>query len=104
MTTIANKLKVGTAACAMAAAASLTGVAPAQAAPAAPAPAAPVVLSSTDAPLGPWWIKPRPSGARDLLRGFTPATSTPKATNHHLRFFAAIHNFFRFACYGLHSR
>lgn len=99
MTSISNRLKVGTAACAMAVAGSLGTVAPAHATPAAPAPASPVVLSSTDAPLH-WWGSPRPSGSHDLLRWFKPVTSTPKATNHHLRFFAAIHSFFRFGCYG----
>lgn len=51
MTSIGTKLKVGTAACGIAVAASLTSIAPAEAAPAMPAPAAPVLR---DLPQG-WW-------------------------------------------------
>jgi hypothetical protein len=52
MTSIATKLGAGTAGCAIAVAASLTSVAPAQAAPVA-APAAPVVFGQVDVPLAP---------------------------------------------------
>jgi hypothetical protein len=52
MTRIATKLGVGAAGCAIAVAAVLTSVAPAEAAP-VPAPAAPVVFGSADVPLAP---------------------------------------------------
>jgi hypothetical protein len=70
MNNIANKLKVGTAACAIAAAASLTPVATAQAAPVT-VPATPAVFGSADAPLGGWWWFPKQQSP-DLLLGFKP--------------------------------
>ena len=80
MTSIATKIKVGTAACAVAAAASLTSVATAEASPVAAVPAAPV-FASTDAPQGGllWW-----GHSKDLRFGF-------------------FKNFLRWGCYNHHS-
>jgi hypothetical protein len=61
MSTIATKLQIGTAGCAVAVVASLMSVAPAQAAPAVAAPVAPVVLGPADVPLD-WWGPHDPSG------------------------------------------
>ena len=67
MSTIATKLQVGIAGCAVAAAASLTSVAPAEAAP-VPAPATPAVFG--DAPLQPLLGGSSPL---DLLGGRAPS-------------------------------
>ena len=67
---IATKLRVGLAGCAIAAAASLTSVAPAEATP-APAPAAPMYLGPADVPQT-WWLLPKLLHSHDLLHGFKP--------------------------------
>lgn len=75
MTTIANKVGVAVAGCAIAAAASLTSVAPAQAAPTTvPVPAAPAALGPGGAPELPWFghWKGWDRGSSDMLRGNKP--------------------------------
>jgi hypothetical protein len=85
MTTVATKLGVAVAGCAIAAAASLTAVAPAQAAPTTvPVPAAPAVLGPGGAPQWFWG-----QGSNDLLRVFRPSSDR--------WFFPSI---FHFGCYG----
>jgi hypothetical protein len=88
MTSIGTKLGAGTAGCAIAVAASLTSVAPAQAAPVA-APAAPVVFGQVDVPLAPvvapaspvlrgpadvpqgwWWLSDDPSPVKTSSGGW----------------------------------
>lgn len=78
MTNIAMRFKVGLAACAVAASASLVPIAPAEAAPVpapaspvllVPAPATPVLFGPSDVPLTGWWWK---SGHTDLLGLFKP--------------------------------
>src|SRR5689334_25431751 len=63
MGTISKKVSVGIAGCAIAAAATLTPMAPAQAAP-VPVPASPAVLGHADVPAGWWFLRsaqlPRP--------------------------------------------
>jgi hypothetical protein len=90
---IASKLRVGIAGCAIAAAASLTSVAPAQAAPVA-VPAAPVILGSADVPLSGWWNFPKSS---DLLGGFK---LFPGSIPSHGSIFTKL---FHFGCYGKHG-
>jgi hypothetical protein len=80
MTRIGTKLKVGTAAGAIAVAASLTLVAPAAATPVVPAPAAPVFSGPSDVPLWFGWGR-----SHDILK-FKPQP---------FKFF----NFFLFGCY-----
>jgi hypothetical protein len=91
MTTIANKLGVAVAGCAIAAAASLTSVAPAQAAPTVPAPAAPAVLGSGGAAEFPWfgWGS---KGSADMLGKFRVSP---------LKWFNF--NIVHFGCYGGHG-
>jgi hypothetical protein len=64
MGTVSKKLSVGIAGCAIAAAATLTPIAPAEAAP-VPVPATPAVMGHGDAPAGWWWFRsaqlPRPT-------------------------------------------
>ena len=90
MTMIAKKLRVGLAGCAIAAAASLTSVAPAEATP-APAPAAPMYLGPADVPQT-WWLLPK-LGHSDLLRGFKPFHG----------FIFPHHKIFKWGCYGHHG-
>jgi hypothetical protein len=74
MTRIVTKLGVGTAGCAIAVAASLMSVAPAEAAP-VQAPAAPVVFGPADAPLAPVL-----RGPADLPQGWWWGQSSPTPT------------------------
>ncbi len=71
MTTIATKVKVGIASCAVAASASLIPIATADAAP-VQAPASPVLLDHGSMPQHGWWM----GGRVDLLRFFAPRPFT----------------------------
>ena len=61
MNSIALKAKVGIAACAVAASASLLPIATAEAAP-VQAPATPALIGHADVPLGGWWHQERAYG------------------------------------------
>ena len=90
MARVATKLGVGTAACAIAVAASVMSVEAAQAAPMA-APAAPVILGPADVPLDWAWWGSAGMSRFDLLGWFKPTTPTTSGWN-----FPSI---FHFSCY-----
>ncbi|MCW2690193.1 MAG: hypothetical protein JWR37_5083 [Mycobacterium sp.] len=93
MTKFATKVRVGIAGCAIAVAASLTSVAPAEAAPVVPAPATPAVLGPADVPMGFgwWWGSDGVSRSPDILRTFRPSTGWK------------FNKIFHFGCYNRHA-